>query len=59
MTTNPKQHNHQANTEPDKHDSKLERIVKTIDPPGRDVTDDDLKDPGEMTPNATPTDNRS
>jgi hypothetical protein len=62
MTTNSKQHDQhdrQANTEPDKQDTKLERLVKHIEPPGREVTDDDLKNPGEMTPGATPTDNRS
>lgn len=59
MITNPKPHDHKANNEPDKEDTKLERIAKKIDPPGREVTDDDLKNPGGMTPGATPTDNRS
>jgi hypothetical protein len=59
MITPPERRDHDANTQPDREDSKLERIVKHIEPPGRDVTDDDLKDPGRMTPGATPTDNRS
>lgn len=53
------QHDHEANTEPDSHDNRLERIVKHIEPPGRDVTDDDLRDPGRMTPDPKPVDNRS
>ncbi|HYC42286.1 MAG TPA: hypothetical protein VEB70_04785 [Noviherbaspirillum sp.] len=59
MITPPERRPHEANTQPDQEDSKLERLVKHIEPPGRDVTDDDLKDPGRMTPNSTPTDNRS
>lgn len=43
----------------DPKDSKLERIAKQIVPPSQDVTNDDLKDPGRMTPAAPPTDNRS
>lgn len=59
MITPPERRSHEANTQPDRQDSKLERLVKYIEPPGRDVTDDDLKDPGRMTPNSPPTDNRS
>lgn len=59
MITSTQGHDHKANTEPDKKDSTVERIVKKVEPPGRDVTDDDLRDPGRMTPGAPPTDNRS
>lgn len=59
MPNPPDHRDHDANTQPDRQDSKLERLVKHIEPPGREVTDDDLKDPGRMTPGATPTDNRS
>lgn len=59
MITPPERRDHDAKTQPDRQDSKLERVVKHIEPPGRDVTDDDLKDPGRMTPASTPTDNRS
>jgi hypothetical protein len=59
MITPPERRPHEANAQPDREDSKLERIVKHIEPPGREATDDDLKDPGRMTPGATPTDNRS
>jgi hypothetical protein len=59
MITPPERRDHEANTQPDEHDSKLERIVKQIVPPSHEVTDDDLKDPGRMTPAAPPTDNRS
>lgn len=57
--TNQKQHEHEANRDPDKNESVLDRIAKTIDPPGREVSTDDLKDPGRMTPGAPPVDNRS
>ncbi|MDF3036432.1 MAG: hypothetical protein K0S28_1706, partial [Paucimonas sp.] len=40
-------------------DNLLERIAKTIDPPGQENTDDELKDLGTMTPEANDTDNRS
>jgi len=59
MATNDDRRDHTANTVPDKDDSKLERIAKIVDPPGRDVKDDDLNDPGRMTPGAPPVDNRS
>lgn len=53
------QHDHHANRNPDKDDNVLERMAKIIDPPGREVSDDDLKDPGRMTPGSNRTDNRS
>lgn len=40
-------------------DSALERIAKTIAPPSHEVSDDELKDPGKMTPGAPPTKNKS
>jgi hypothetical protein len=59
MNSEQQRHDHNANTQPDKHDNLLEKIVKHLEPPGRDVTDDDLRDPGRMTPNDKPVDNRS
>jgi hypothetical protein len=53
------QHDHHANRDRDKDDNSLERLAKAIDPPGREVTDDDLIDPGRMTPGQTRVDNRS
>lgn len=50
---------HEANREPDAQDTKLERTIKKIVPPSHEVSDEDLKDPGGMTPGAPPTDNRS
>lgn len=46
-------------TEEKEDDGLLERIAREIDPPGREVSDQDLKDPGRMTPGARPTVNRS
>jgi hypothetical protein len=40
-------------------DSVLERIAKTIAPPSHEASDDELKDPGKMTPGAPPTKNKS
>lgn len=37
----------------------VERTARRIIPPGTDVNDEDLEDPGRMTPDAPPTDNRS
>jgi hypothetical protein len=42
-----------------KDDSVLERMAKTIAPPSHEVSDDELKDPGKMTPGAPPTKNKS
>lgn len=46
-------------TPPDSEDGKLERLVKHIEPSWHDVTDEDIKDRGRMTPAAPPTDNRT
>lgn len=35
------------------------RLARKIDPPGREPDDDELRDPGNATPGAPPTDNRS
>jgi hypothetical protein len=62
MTANQKQDDRKTHTlhkPPDKDDGKLERIAKTIDPSGKETTNEDLRDPGAMTPDAQPTDNRS
>lgn len=59
MTAGKTGRDREANTEPDQKDSALERAAKKIDPPGRDATDDDLRDPGRMTPDTPPADNRS
>jgi len=40
-------------------DNIIERTAKRIVPPSTDVDDEDIKDPGRMTPEASPTDNRS
>ena len=56
-----KQPTHKDKAEQDKRKDggKLERLARKIDPPSREVSDEDLRDPGRMTPNSTPTDNRS
>jgi hypothetical protein len=60
MTANQKQDDRKRQHKPpDKDDGKLERLAKKIDPPGKEPTDEDLRDPGSMTPDAQPTDNRS
>lgn len=59
MITPPEPRPHEAKTPSDREGGKLERAVKHVEPPGREVTDDELKDPGRMTPGATPTENRS
>jgi hypothetical protein len=59
MNTDHAKHERDANRKPDPKDSKLERIAEQIVPPSQEISDDDLKDPGKMTPAATPTDNRS
>lgn len=63
MNQESKQHEHeentQPNTQPDRKDNALERLAKLIDPPGREVPDEDLKDPGRMTPGQNRVDNRS
>lgn len=40
-------------------DNIVERTAKRIVPPGTDVDNKDIEDPGRMTPDASPTDNRS
>ncbi len=58
--TPPKQPQRQpADQEKTQQDGRLERFAKKIDPSGREVDDRDLKDPGNMTPESLPTDNRS
>lgn len=59
MTANQKQDDRKQHGRPDKDEGKLERMAKKIDPPGEETTNEDLRDPGSMTPDATPTDNRS
>lgn len=59
MTTNETLRRHEAHQEPDEQDTKLERVIKKIVPPSHEPSDEDLKDPGNMTPNAPPTDNRT
>ncbi len=55
----PERRDQEAQTQPDRDDSKLEQLARKIDPPGREVSDEELKDPGRMTPGSPPTDNRS
>jgi hypothetical protein len=50
---------HQRNKHREGVDEKLERALRTIDPPGREVSDDELRDPGNAIPSRGPTDNRS
>lgn len=45
--------------EPDLAKTKLGELARKIDPPSREIPDQDLKDPGRMTPSAPSTDNRS
>jgi hypothetical protein len=59
MTANQKQDDRKLHGKQDKDDGKLERMAKKIDPPGKETTNEDLRDPGSMTPDTTPTDNRS
>lgn len=40
-------------------EGRLEKIARVIDPIAPDLRDQDLSDPGRMTPGAPPTDNRS
>lgn len=42
-----------------KDEGKLERLARKIDPSGKEVSNDDLKDPGRMTPGAPLVDNRT
>lgn len=53
------QSNRAANRDPNGHDSALDRVVRHIEPPGREVSDEELKDPGSSTPTGPITDNRS
>ena len=58
-TNSDTKHDHSANRDPQKDEGLLDRLAKTIDPPGREVSNDDLSDPGRMTPDAPPVDDRS
>lgn len=40
------------------NDTVLERLARAIDPPSREIPDEDILDPGRMTPKS-PTDNRT
>jgi hypothetical protein len=42
-----------------KDEGILDRLAKKIDPPGQEVDDQDILDPGRMTPGAPPVDNRT
>jgi hypothetical protein len=46
-------------SQPRPEDTALERIARKIVPPSTEVDDEDLKNPGRMTPKSPPTDNRS
>ncbi|HEY0844965.1 MAG TPA: hypothetical protein VGE12_06335 [Noviherbaspirillum sp.] len=63
MVTNTRGKDNKVRPERDKRrdedNTGLERIASKIAPPGHEVSDEDLKDPGRMTPGAPPTDNRS
>lgn len=45
--------------EEDEYGTRLEKALSKIEPPGREVPDKDIFDPGSMTPGAPPADNRS
>jgi len=45
--------------EEDEYGTRLEKALSKIEPPGREVPDEDMRDPGQMTPGAPPVDNRS
>jgi len=45
--------------EEDEYGTRLEKAASKVEPPGREVSDDDIFDPGRMTPGAPPVDNRS
>ncbi len=49
----------QDTTKPQPNDTALERLARKIVPPSTEVDDKDLNNPGQMTPDAPPTDNRS
>jgi hypothetical protein len=62
VITDQAKHDRDVHREPgrkDDKDSKLERIAEQIVPPSQEISDEDLKDPGRMTPKAPPTDNRT
>lgn len=46
-------------SEDDEYATRLEKVVSKIEPPGHEVKDEDILDPGHMTPGAPPVDNRS
>jgi hypothetical protein len=37
----------------------LHKVATEVDPPSREPSDQELRDPGSATPNSKPTDNRS
>lgn len=45
--------------ETDEYGTRLEKVASKIVPPGHEVKDEDIFDPGRMTPDAPPVDNRS
>lgn len=59
--TEPKQPDKEPNNldKPQPGDTAVERIARKIVPPSTEVSDDELSNPGKMTPEAPPTDNRS
>lgn len=63
--TVPIEQNQQHPTDPlkpgeaDEYGTRLEKAVSKIVPPSHEVKDEDIMDPGRMTPQAPPVDNRS
>jgi hypothetical protein len=45
--------------EPERREGRMERLVRKAEPTGHRISDDELRDPGRMTPDSPPTDNRS
>ena len=50
---------HQQNRRSERGDEQLERLARTIDPPGREPSGDELIDPGRASPDRRPADNWS
>ena len=45
--------------EAEQREGRMERLVRKAEPTGHRIRDDELRDPGAMTPDSPPTDNRS
>lgn len=50
---------HEHNKRSERGDEQIERLMRNVDPPGREPSDDELIDPGRNSPDRGPADNRS